>query len=110
MLVGVITIGQCFELFQGGCATNNCPNNTPAERCNAQLPDCQISNAATCDTSYTVVQGDDAWAVATLYGLTLEALEEENPSVDFSIELQPNQVLCVHQTFTSSPLCEGYQI
>ncbi|KAL2636341.1 hypothetical protein R1flu_007820 [Riccia fluitans] len=110
MLVGTITIGQCYDLLQGGCQPDHCPNNSPGQRCNEQLANCQIPDAQPhCTSFYTVVQGDDAWTIANNHGTTLAALQEANPGVDLSL-LQPNQQLCLTQAYNYTPQCEGKKI
>ncbi len=53
-VVGVISVGQCFNAFAGGCQPENCPGNDPGLRCNelkpACTPGCVDSDPVNCPT------------------------------------------------------------
>jgi LysM repeat protein len=113
--VATITIGQCYNLFQGGCQPQNCDNNSPGERCNRDVPDCTVypPDRTVCSSTYTVVQGDFCAAIADSAGMTLAALQALNPDVDCET-LQPFQELCLAQTTEPSgpgkTVCEGFKV
>jgi hypothetical protein len=110
LVVGTITIGQCYDALQGGCQPDHCKNNSPGQRCNEQLANCMIPDPQPhCTSSYTVVQGDDASSIASSHGTTLAALQAANPTVDLSL-VQPNQQLCLAQAYNYTPKCEGKKI
>jgi LysM repeat protein len=118
LVVGTISIGQCYNLFQGGCQPDHCNNNVPSDRCNKgdkALPDCTVykSAATKCSKTYTVKSGDSCSAIATANGLTLQALQDLNKGVSCGTGLQVNQNLCLAQTLDKgpgTPVCEGFKI
>ncbi|KAK9797376.1 hypothetical protein WJX73_007318 [Symbiochloris irregularis] len=47
--IGEITIGQCFDAFQGGCQPDHCKNNAPGQRCNAGVKGCTVNEQGMCE-------------------------------------------------------------
>eukprot|EP00798_Chlamydomonas_sp_ICE-L_P024849 gene24849-10506_t len=105
VVIGSITIGQCYDLFQGGCQPDHCDGNAPGKRCNEVLPDCTIyrERQETCTAPYTVAPGDSCDAIATGNGLTIAALQELNPDAACGPGLQVNQALCLAKGIVDGP-------
>ncbi|KAG5188805.1 hypothetical protein JKP88DRAFT_24967 [Tribonema minus] len=67
-VAGTLSMGQCYDLFQGGCQPDHC-GTTMNDRCNEQIPVCttgcldQVPDCAGwgaagyCDPSYTIDLG-----------------------------------------------------
>lgn len=107
--MGVIVVGQCYNMFKGGCQPVNCRDETPAWHCNTKVSDCTVKNQG-CAKFYKAVNGDDCWTIANNNGMTLEKLQGMNPNVSCD-DLQENQVLCLDITWTDGQtLCQGKKI
>lgn len=107
--MGVITVGQCYDLFQGGCQPEHCSDHTTAWHCNTKVTDCTVKNQD-CANSYEVVNGDDCWTIANNNGMTLEELQGMNPDVSCD-NLQANQLLCLEITWTDGQaVCQGKKV
>jgi hypothetical protein len=107
--MGVVTAGQCFDLFAGLCQIENCSGQTKASHCNTKVDACTVKEPI-CTSSYSVQQGDSCFTIAINAGMTLDDLQSLNPDVSCS-PLQVNQSLCLEITWMNGQaLCQGKQI
>lgn len=112
--VGEVTMGQCVDAVQGGCAIANCgSDDTPAARCNSQVETCTVIHDAYCRATYDVYLGDTCAGIAADQGVgTLEDLLAMNPGLDCEA-LSIDQLICVSWGQVASVgqvVCEGYQV
>jgi hypothetical protein len=112
--IGSITIGQCYDAFQGGCQPDHCSGNSPGKRCNEQLHDCTVNPPATTSCGGGIKAGEDAdcTAIAADLSITEDDLLSMNPDLDCE-DLQEFQFICTSmatQQLAGTPKCEGYKV
>lgn len=112
--IGAVTVGQCFDLFSGGCQPGNCRNGSPGQKCNDKIAECTVYPSAHtyCSKGYTVVEGDSCWAIANANGKTLDDLRGLNPAVNCD-NLQIHQMLCLAtdvERGAGTRKCEGHVV
>lgn len=109
--VGTITMGQCFDLLQGGCQIANC-NDTPGARCNQEVAACTVFGDPVCLATYTAAEGHNCFDIATAQGATLDALLSINPGLNCD-PLSIGQSICTsfgEDSSAGQAVCKGFQI